>query len=263
MEILKKSKTSDMQRLRAAGFSLANADRLSQNRRGGALILIGAGAVGLLLVGGIAALSLHSSPAEPRITAQNEQPKPVVVASVTPAELPLEKAVSAAILKAEVERKEAAIVATLARTTAASITPTATKIANPEVTVSAEAPDCVAQLGSYLETRFVKFGVGATFITDQSDVTLADIGRKIAGCSDAYVMVSGHSDSTGNDADNITLSWARADKTVERLLAYGVEATSLEAVGFGARAPLSQGSTSDDPINRRVEFRVLRKKDPA
>jgi len=38
----------------------------------------------------------------------------------------------------------------------------------------------------------------------------------------------------------------------------GLDTAAFEPIGFGARAPLSQGDASDEDLNRRVEFVVLR-----
>ena len=123
-------------------------------------------------------------------------------------------------------------------------------------TLSAQA-DCVERLDSHLAPLFVQFDLGSTVITPENAELLSRISDKIITCADAYVMVAGHADSSGDDATNMALSWERADRTVNRLVALGVNPDAVEAVGFGARAPLSQGSSEDDGIDRRVDFRVL------
>lgn len=42
-----------------------------------------------------------------------------------------------------------------------------------------------------------------------------------------------------------------------QMIALGAQPAQLEAVGFGARVPLSPDATPEDPANRRVDFRVL------
>lgn len=55
--MFEKSKTAEMQRLRAAGFSVANADRLSRSQRGPDKVIMASSVAALLLLGGIVAIS--------------------------------------------------------------------------------------------------------------------------------------------------------------------------------------------------------------
>ncbi|MBA3452314.1 MAG: OmpA family protein, partial [Deltaproteobacteria bacterium] len=74
----------------------------------------------------------------------------------------------------------------------------------------------------------------------------------------AKVRVEGHTDDVGDDAKNLTLSQARAESVVAYLVGAGVEATRLEAVGFGETKQLVAGTTKKArTANRRVEFNVV------
>ncbi len=122
------------------------------------------------------------------------------------------------------------------------------------------AADCVDRLDSYLEPMFITFELGETGITSQNAPLLSHIAALVASCEDAHVLVAGHADGSGDDLTNLALSWERADETLDLLVTLGVDPAALEAVGFGARAPMAQGSDDDDAANRRVGFRVLRKR---
>jgi outer membrane protein OmpA-like peptidoglycan-associated protein len=70
------------------------------------------------------------------------------------------------------------------------------------------------------------------------------------------VMVAGHTDGKGSPEYNQQLSVRRAEAVKRYLVDNGVEASRLEAVGFGA-AHLALPDRPEDPANRRVEIRNL------
>lgn len=119
--------------------------------------------------------------------------------------------------------------------------------------------DCVTELERYLAPLFVQFDLGSTNLPAQSSQLLSQISDEIIICQDAFVMVAGHADSSGEDAINMALSQQRADSTLDRLIAMGVNPNAVESVGFGAQQPLSQGSDDEEDRDRRVEFRVIRR----
>ncbi len=72
------------------------------------------------------------------------------------------------------------------------------------------------------------------------------------------VQVDGHTDSTGPDAHNQTLSSGRADAVKRYLVAHGVAAERLESKGFASSVPIETNATvAGREQNRRVEFLIL------
>jgi OmpA-OmpF porin, OOP family len=72
------------------------------------------------------------------------------------------------------------------------------------------------------------------------------------------VRVEGHTDSKGSDAYNIKLSQRRSNAVREYLIAHGVEADRLVAVGYGESRPVADNNTAEGRArNRRVEFTIL------
>ncbi|SFR33208.1 OmpA family protein [Litoreibacter janthinus] len=132
----------------------------------------------------------------------------------------------------------------------------------PDVAAVAEAPralSCVAELARLAERSTIYFNIGSAQISGTDLVRLSTIARAANDCPDAQIQVTGHSDTTGSDMINFDLSWKRADNTVLAIAAQGLDTSHFEPVGFGARSPVSEGSTSDEDVNRRVEFVVLRR----
>lgn len=75
------------------------------------------------------------------------------------------------------------------------------------------------------------------------------------------LSIEGHTDSVGTEEDNLELSRRRAESVMAWLVEYGIEASRLEAHGFGESRPVAEGdSRAAREENRRVELRVI---DPA
>ncbi len=79
------------------------------------------------------------------------------------------------------------------------------------------------------------------------------------------VEIQGHTDSQGSRNYNLKLSDARAVSVMNRLVVVGrVDPARLIAKGFGPDAPIADNRTAAGrEMNRRVEFMILRQKDPA
>jgi outer membrane protein OmpA-like peptidoglycan-associated protein len=75
----------------------------------------------------------------------------------------------------------------------------------------------------------------------------------------AHVKVMGHTDSAGEDALNMTLSQARADKVAKFLVDVGgVDPKLVEAQGFGEERPVASNDTKEGrAANRRVEVLIV------
>ena len=72
------------------------------------------------------------------------------------------------------------------------------------------------------------------------------------------IRVEGHADDVGDDVYNLKLSQSRAESVVKYLNKAGIDASRLEATGFGSTKPLVEGKTvKARSANRRVEFVVV------
>ncbi|WP_299300740.1 OmpA family protein [uncultured Litoreibacter sp.] len=123
--------------------------------------------------------------------------------------------------------------------------------------VAAAGTDCIADLREFAGQQSILFSSGSAELQGSELPTLRKIGRMAEACDGALIHVTGHSDSSGSDVINLALSWQRADNTVATLAALGVDTSKFEPVGFGARSPSAQGDSSDEELNRRVEFVVF------
>jgi len=79
--------------------------------------------------------------------------------------------------------------------------------------------------------------------------------KKLQG--DYTLIVSGHTSSTGNKAFNKALSLRRAQAVAKILVAEGIPADKVKAVGVGPDRPIAENKTAEgQSTNRRVEIEV-------
>ncbi|KIN62436.1 OmpA family outer membrane lipoprotein [Sulfitobacter noctilucicola] len=116
---------------------------------------------------------------------------------------------------------------------------------------------CAQDIDRDIREMLVIFDDGEVEVTPDHTPMLNYIASRMVECDGALLQIAGHASGSGSDVTNIALSWARADETLDALVELGLDPASVEAVGFGARAPLAQGSDDDSAANRRVDFRVL------
>lgn len=136
------------------------------------------------------------------------------------------------------------------------------KAAPAEITVSApapavDAPNCQSLLNTILTKSKINFDTGKATISQVSSGLLDTIVATIGRCPNNAVEVSGHTDSSGNEAANVTLSEQRAKAVVAYLTDAGVPASRLTAVGLGSSRPIASNDTDEGKaLNRRIEFSV-------
>lgn len=71
------------------------------------------------------------------------------------------------------------------------------------------------------------------------------------------LVISGHTDSQGEEAYNLDLSKRRAASVMQYLIDKGVSASRLTSNGFGESQPVADNKTAKGRyLNRRVEFKV-------
>lgn len=104
----------------------------------------------------------------------------------------------------------------------------------------------------------VSFKPGSAQLTADSEAKLARFADALRDPSLARrrFEIGGHTDASGPAEKNLALSQTRAESVKAFLVAHGVEASRLQARGYGAEG-LAVPDQPRDPRNRRVEARVL------
>ena len=104
-------------------------------------------------------------------------------------------------------------------------------------------------------TYGITFDVGKSTIKPESMGEINRIVKLMQENPDLKFSVEGHTDSTGNATSNQTLSEARSQAIVDKLVELGISQDRLTAVGKGQNSPIADNSTDEGRAkNRRVEF---------
>ena len=107
-----------------------------------------------------------------------------------------------------------------------------------------------------LEIRFdsdVLFAIDSSTVGADARGTLDQVAGVLAEFPKTAVVVQGHTDSSGSDAYNQSLSERRADAVRDHLASRGVDGARMTAIGYGESAPVADNGTADGRArNRRV-----------
>jgi OOP family OmpA-OmpF porin len=101
----------------------------------------------------------------------------------------------------------------------------------------------------------ILFDLDSANIRGESKPVLEEVLGVLKGEPGWKVIIEGHTDSTGNDSHNLTLSQQRADSVKAYLVAGGIDAGRLQTKGFGENKPVADNATElGRAQNRRVEL---------
>ncbi len=104
----------------------------------------------------------------------------------------------------------------------------------------------------------VLFAVGRTDLQPDARENLADVVELLQTEPDKRVRIEGHTDSTGPAIVNQRISQQRAEAVLEELVALGIDAGRIQAVGMGEEFPIATNETEDGrSSNRRVDVILL------
>jgi OmpA-OmpF porin, OOP family len=104
-------------------------------------------------------------------------------------------------------------------------------------------------------TQGILFDVGSDRIKPESTPTLTEIVDMLKSHPELRLRVEGHTDNTGQQAQNQTLSEKRAAAVKAHLVSSGIDAARLESQGFGPGKPAASNDTPEGrQSNRRVEL---------
>lgn len=101
----------------------------------------------------------------------------------------------------------------------------------------------------------VNFATGKAEILPGSQPQIAQVLVLLQNDPALKLQVNGHTDNTGDEAQNQLLSKARAQSVVAALTASGIDPARLQADGFGQSRPVDDNATEQGRArNRRVEL---------
>ncbi len=123
-----------------------------------------------------------------------------------------------------------------------------------EETQAAEIAEEKFKQLDFSNITFEKNSVALTTIAKQ---TLDSAAKTLIENPSVHISVNGHTDSSGNPELNLALSKRRAKSVFDYLVSTGVDASRIEANGFGDQFPIAPNETKAGRIkNRRIEIKV-------
>ncbi|MFO7660092.1 MAG: OmpA family protein [Candidatus Cloacimonadaceae bacterium] len=104
----------------------------------------------------------------------------------------------------------------------------------------------------------INFATGSSTILSNSAVTLQKVYESLQANSDVSVLITGHTDSVGSDADNQALSMRRANSVKTWLVNKGISSSRIQVAGKGESEPIASNETLDGRAqNRRIEISAI------
>ena len=104
----------------------------------------------------------------------------------------------------------------------------------------------------------ITFDINSYVIKPQFRNTLDSVTTVLKTYPDSTIVVSGHTDTTGNDAINNPLSINRASSVESYLESQGISSSRITSRGFGSKQPIASNSTEAGRAqNRRVEIAII------
>jgi outer membrane protein OmpA-like peptidoglycan-associated protein len=106
----------------------------------------------------------------------------------------------------------------------------------------------------------VLFETGKSVIKTVSYPLLDELVELLKEYPDADITLAGHTDSEGEEADNLQLSTDRAAAVKTYLIEKGIAEDRISSTGFGESKPIANNGTADGRAkNRRVEMKLSNK----
>jgi OmpA-OmpF porin, OOP family len=102
---------------------------------------------------------------------------------------------------------------------------------------------------------YINFDTGKSIMKPESKPIIEQIVEMMKSDSGLKISVEGHTDNVGNPKLNKTLSDERAKAVVAAIVAQGIDAKRLSALGHGQDKPVADNKTEEGRAkNRRVEL---------
>ncbi|HLO94908.1 MAG TPA: OmpA family protein [Burkholderiaceae bacterium] len=125
-----------------------------------------------------------------------------------------------------------------------------------ENTVSITAQDMANALKSEGDVAlYIEFETAKAEILPAGQGVVKEIVSLLRNDPQLKVSIEGHTDNTGNAAENQRLSQARAEAVMKAVIAQGIDAKRLKSAGHGAVYPIADNrKEAGRTKNRRVEL---------
>lgn len=119
----------------------------------------------------------------------------------------------------------------------------------------------VERVGEGIKITFdsgILFAVGKSDLQSAARTNLTNLATILNKYPDTEVLIEGHTDATGSDESNLTLSRNRAQSVANYLESLQVMSTRFTIMGYGESQPVADnGTEAGRQANRRVELAIM------
>jgi outer membrane protein OmpA-like peptidoglycan-associated protein len=122
---------------------------------------------------------------------------------------------------------------------------------SPYPTITSLRPGAAIAAPSTDKIRTVYFAFDSTALSGIETAKLDQFINEAHALGRVHIRITGHTDSSGGDAYNQTLSTQRADAVKRYLIARGIDSSTLMASGMGEQAPATSNVTALGRANNR------------
>ncbi|MCX6268937.1 MAG: SUMF1/EgtB/PvdO family nonheme iron enzyme [Bacteroidetes bacterium] len=110
----------------------------------------------------------------------------------------------------------------------------------------------------FIDIYGINFDIGKATVKAESFPVIEQITSYLKEHPQVRIMIEGHTDNTGKDASNMTLSDKRAQSIKAEIIKLGIDAGRMETKGFGSSKPIADNKTAAGRTqNRRVTIKKL------
>lgn len=115
------------------------------------------------------------------------------------------------------------------------------------------------KLGDILILENIEFEPGKATLLVKSNPTLDKVASSLKANPNVSIEIRGHTDSTGDYQQNVSLSIRRAESVKQYLVTAGIDAARISTEGLGPTMPIGSNATPEGrQRNRRIEFRIVK-----
>lgn len=120
---------------------------------------------------------------------------------------------------------------------------------------------CQKDIDNYITKHHINFRYNSDKIDKKSFAILDKIVNILNRCDKKSLIISGHTDNIGNTLYNLHLSQKRADSVKRYLKSAGIKSQMI-SIGYGEKKPIVSNKTKEGRAkNRRIEFKVVDRKE--
>lgn len=133
--------------------------------------------------------------------------------------------------------------------------PSSRQAANPLTVSKANCEDNIARV---MAGQPLLFDSGSAVLTPTGEKLIEQLVFPLTKvCPETQIIIEGHSDTSGNDEQNLQVSQHRAEAVASLLAVHGLPYSRMETIGYGSRRPLMSNNTEEGRSrNRRIEIRL-------